>query len=179
MSIYYKFFHILFMLILITGCLKKNIVPLSIITKSKGVTYFDNQPFTGIVIDNYNNYQKKLRINYRKGEKHGKSFSWYPNGQIKEKSIYNKGGKIGTHLGFWPNGNIRFKKNYSKGLLNGKQKQWHKNGVLARLSNYNKGKEQGSQKGWRKNGDLRYNYQMIDNRRYGFMGSKTCVPVKL
>ena len=52
-----------------------------------------------------------MRINYSKGKKHGKSFSWYPNGQIKEKSIYNKGSKIGTHLGFWPNGNIRFKKN--------------------------------------------------------------------
>ena len=103
----------------------------------------------------------------------------HPNGQIKEKGTYKKGKKIGTHLGFWPNGSLRFKKNYKIGLLNGEQKQWHKNGILARLSSYKEGKEQGQQKGWRNNGDLRYNYQIINNKRYGFIGSKTCVPVEM
>ena len=179
MKINYNVIYIIFPLILILGCFEKKTVPLSKISTSKGVAYFDKHPFTGIGAASYNNNQQKLQINYSYGKKHGKSYSWYPDGIIKEKGNYKKGKKIGTYLGFWPSSNLRFKKNYKMGLLNGTQKQWHQNGILARLSNYKDGKEQGEQKGWRKNGDLRYNYQMINNRRYGFMGSKTCVPVKM
>lgn len=179
MNINYNLIHIIFLIILIPGCFEKNIVSLSGIITNKGIAYFDKNPFTGIGTDSYNNNQKKIQIIYRNGKKHGKSYSWYPNGQIKEKGTYKKGKKIGPHLGFWPNGSLRFKKNFKIGLLNGEQKQWHKNGILARLSSYKEGKEQGQQKGWRNNGDLRYNYQMIKNKRYGFMGSKTCVPVEM
>ena len=171
--------YLIFLLILNTGCVKKNTVSMSVLITSKGITYFNQQPFSGIGSDSYGNNQKQLEINYRDGKKHGEIYSWYPSGQIKEEGVYKKGKKIGIHLGFWANGNLRFKKNFNLGLLGGEQNQWHKNGILARLSNYSEGKEQGQKKGWRNNGDLRYNYQMINNRRYGFMGSKTCVPVEM
>ena len=184
--IIWRFFIIGIIFLLNIGCSKKEEVSISDLITLKGITYlkfldqteFNNKElFTGIGIDRYNYNQKKIRTYYKNGKKHGESLSWYPSGQLKEKGKYKKGKKIGKHKGFWPNGILRFEKIYLEGLLHGEQNQYHQNGIVSRLSNYKSGKENGLQKGWRVNGDLKYNYQIIKNKRYGFMGSKVCVPV--
>lgn len=172
-----RFITCCFFLFLVISCQNKKMVFLSDLQTTKGITYFGQLPFSGIGYEKYDDKNDRKIVYYFNGKKHGKDISWYPDGQVKNTGLLKNGKKVGTHMGFWPNGEIRFEKNYSnEGLYHGKQKQWHLNGVLARVSNYELGKEKGYQKGWRNNGDLRYNYQIIKNKRYGFLGSKICVP---
>lgn len=141
-----------------------------------GISYFEEIPFTGAAISKYSDGSKQKYVEFVSGKNHGEITAWYPDGKKKETGRAKEGKKIGVHQGFWPDGSHRYKKIYSSnGLMHGQQKQWHMNGTLARLSNYNLGREDGLQKGWRENGELRYNYQIVDNKRYGFMGAKVCV----
>ena len=170
-----RFNTVFFAFFLIISCDVEKRTLLSDLQTSKGITYLGQFPFSGRGYEVYDDGSRKV-IHYFKGKKHGKDIAWYPNGQVKNTGSLKKGKKVGRHTGFWHNGEIRFEKHYSNtGLFHGEQKQWHSNGVLARVSNYKFGKEKGYQKGWRNNGDLRYNYQIIKNKRYGFLGSKTCV----
>ena len=43
--------------------------------------------------------------------------------------------------------------------------------------NYIKGKEVGRQQLWYDDGGVRSNYVMLNNRRYGLLGTKNCVNI--
>ena len=162
----------------ITGCENRLRVLSKNLKTDKGVTFFNGEPFSGISYDKFNDSLNKELTHYLRGKKDGESIFWYPNQQIKEIYFYSNGNKIGTQTGYFHDGALRFKKIYNfNGLLNGKQLQWHSNKILARLSNYREGKEDGLQMGWRFSGDLKHNYQIVNNKRYGYMGSKICVPI--
>ena len=170
------FIFLIFLFVI--GCKHKTRVQSQNLKTNRGVTYFKGVPFSGISYENFDDSFKKKLTHYSNGKKNGKSTSWYPSQKIKEIHTYQSGNKTGIQAGYWPNGTFRFKKIYnSNGLLAGEQRQWHSNNVLARLSNYIQGKENGLQMGWRYSGDLKYNYQIINNKRYGYMGSKICVPI--
>ena len=164
-------------LLLLFSCGDTKKVLLSNLKTEKGITYYQDAFFSGEAYDIYKDGSYKVLVRYKNGKKNGNLIQWFPNKGIKEKGKYSKGKKKGIHVGLWPDGSTRFEKLYdSNGLMDGKQNQWHSNGVLSRSSNYKEGRESGEQKGWRENGDLRYNYQIVNNKRYGYMGSKVCVP---
>ena len=169
-------FSIYFIVYILSGCEPSIRVNLAELITTKGLTYYNQNRFTGVGYSGYDNGSDQALVEFVKGKKHGNSVSWYPDGQTKNSGKLDSGKKVGEQLGYWPNGSLRYKKSYNKkGLMHGKQEQWHMSGNLARLSNYNSGREDGHQKGWRDNGELRYNYQIVNNKRYGFMGAKVCV----
>jgi len=172
-------FYLLFYVVALAniGCISNNKVLYSKLSTEKGFTCLEGEYFSGEAYDLYDSGLISKSFQFKDGKKNGYSFQWYPNKVIKEKGNYFEGKRRGKHIGLWPDKSNRFEKRFDKnGLMNGEQKQWHRNGILSRISKYDQGRESGRQKGWRENGDLRYNYTIINNKRYGYMGSKICVP---
>ena len=140
-------------LIILFGCLEEAQIVHSndrLLTKIKGVLYYDNKPFSGIVTSSYHNGKIQSKQSYDFGRRHGEYHEWYPNGQQ------------------------RYTKLYHKGIQNGEQKEWYPNGILSRNMKFNQGRQEGEQIGWKENGDLRFKYTYVNGKRYGFMGASLC-----
>ena len=122
----------------------------SMLTKEKGILYYNNKPFSGMITDSYRDGILRSKQSYMLGKRHGRYLEWYPNGQK------------------------RYSKKYSKGIQNGEQKEWYSNGTLSRKMQFYEGRQEGKQIGWKENGDLRFKYTYINGKRYGFMGTSLC-----
>ena len=57
-----------------------------------------------------------------------------------------------------------------------RSKDEHKNQIIKSL-NYTNGQESGHQQLWYDNGEIRSNYIIKNDRRYGLLGTKNCVNV--
>ena len=122
----------------------------SMLTKEKGILYYRNKPFSGMITNSYHDGLLRSKQSYILGKRHGRYLEWYPNGQK------------------------RYSKKYSKGIQNGEQKEWYSNGILSRKMQFYEGRQEGKQIGWKENGDLRFKYTYINGKRYGFMGTSLC-----
>jgi len=87
---------------------------------SNGIVYcmHEGQPFTGIVMDRYENGQKKGEANLKDGKQDGKMIAWFETGQKKRE---------------W---------NFKDGKLDGKVTKWNANGQIESEENYKDGKRQ-------------------------------------
>ena len=122
----------------------------TLLIKEKGILYYHNKPFSGIVTSSYDNGKMRSKQSYKSGKRHGEYHEWYPNGQQ------------------------RYSKQYDTGIQNGLQKEWYRNGNLSRKMELNQRRQEGDQVGWKENGDLRFKYTYINGKRYGFMGTSLC-----
>ncbi len=64
--------------------------------------------------------------------------------------------------------------NSGNGVYEGSVKEWTEDGTPYLSKNYSNGKEDGIQKMWYLDGTLRANYEVRNNRRYGWIGGLTC-----
>ncbi len=143
-----------------------------------GKLFYQENTFSGIVLDSNRFSQMKKRTSYINGRKHGKEVKKYFNDSLAELRMYNRGVKVGIHKGWWPNGNKKFEFYFNeKGFYHGSLKEWYVNGKLLKSFNYKDGKEQGSQKIWKQNGKIATNYVADDGERYGLIGLKKCYTV--
>jgi antitoxin component YwqK of YwqJK toxin-antitoxin module len=67
--------------------------------EKNGVLYIINEekPFTGIIIDNYENGDIKLKATYKEGKQNGESIGYHENGQISYKATYKDGKMDGEY----------------------------------------------------------------------------------
>ena len=85
-------------------------------------------------------------------------------------------------------GNKILESKYVKGLPHGKHVEWYNDGIKkvegiykSGMMNgywtfyYENGNEVGNQKIWDPKGNIKANYDVINNRRYGLTGQKNCV----
>ena len=69
----------------------------------------DDEPYKGKVFDFYENGQKKLDGNYRKGLMNGKWTYWYANESKKKEGMY-KDGLIDGLWTYWDNGGNKYQR---------------------------------------------------------------------
>ena len=82
------------------------------ISKSKKITTFKGEPFTGILTETYNNGQLSVKTPYKEGKKDGSYESYYENGQLKSKTSYQKNKRDGSYESYYENGKLRYKTSY-------------------------------------------------------------------
>lgn len=84
-----------------------------------GLLYIINEskPFTGKLVDYYDNDQLKLVKHFKNGEAHGEVESYYSNGQLEVKGTYKHGICDGVRVEYAPNGEILLDLEYKNGKL--------------------------------------------------------------
>jgi len=149
------------------------------LSTQNGVLYYYDTPFSGTlkVFDEVN--QTKNAANYSNGKKEGEEKKWFVNDSVAEIRFYKEGLKVGIHKSWWKNGQQKFEYPYNNnGVYHGAFKEWYASGQLVREFHYHNGREKGTQKMWLANGNIRANYTVIDNERFGLIGLKKCYSVK-
>jgi len=104
------------------------------VTRSNGLLYFDNNPFTGLLFSSQDNVSNKctctLKALYANGKIDGLKEEWYVSGQRKHKGNYIQGKKKGTHI-FWDaSGNKELEEAYVNGKII-ESKQYFSSGGLS------------------------------------------------
>ena len=142
----------------------------------EGLYYSKRTLFTGKLFKLDKKHLVSLFVeNYLNGKRHGIFKRFYQNNLLLEERTYHKGKKEGLHIRYWPNGKLIFKYNLKNDLYDGLSRSWNQDGFLIQKMNYIKGKEVGRQQLWYDDGGVRSNYVMLNNRRYGLLGTKNCV----
>lgn len=139
--------------------------------------YYKDKPFTGIQFSLYPSGDTAVIKPCYAGLQEGVTKTWYPNKQTADERLYSAGKKEGLHKGWWPNGKLKFTYQFENDEFNGLMKEWYSSGSIFKAFHMVKGYEEGSQRMWWINGKTRANYIIKNGRRYGLLGTKTCVNV--
>ncbi len=118
--------------------------------KEKGIYHFNGQVYNGAVYDLFDTGDTSEHIMLMNGVKNGVCRKW------------------------WKNGNLRFRANYKEGLYQGKVEEWYEDGTPFTAFNYEKGQECGLQQAWKPDGNIKANYEVVGDRKYGLTGVKNC-----
>lgn len=145
-----------------------------------GLMMHDTILFTGVAKLYQPDNSKVLRyvVTYKNGLKDGLCKKWYDNGTLNYETQYVKGRKQGLTKIWFKSGQIQSEATYYKGVIHGKEKVWYPTGELQKERNLVYGQEQGLQKAWRKNGKLYANYEAVNGRIFGLLGSNMCYEVE-
>lgn len=110
----------------------------------KGYYLDEVHPFTGTVLDIYDNGQKKLEYFYKDGLRHGLERDWYDNGDRCSERSWENGKRHGYQTG-WLDANRTHKSHeigWKNGKMHGTSIQYKPDGTILFQSNYIDGVEQ-------------------------------------
>lgn len=139
------------------------------------ITTFEDAPFSGHVVEYYENSRLKFDISFLNGLREGVSKAYYSDGSLEYERLYKVGEKHGNHVGFYESGAKQFEYHFDHGVNIGTHTEWYESGQVATLFNYENGQPFGLQQTYRSDGKLRSNYVIReDGRRYGLIGLKRC-----
>lgn len=142
---------------------------------SIGRIIYENQLFSGFLVQKDSNHNVIRSIPHYQGLIHGDWIDFFVDGSMKQKRSYLNGEKHGSHHGWYESGQLKFEYFFENGLSIGNHKAWYHDGSLYKDLNYKDGHEFGSQKMYRPDGKLRSNYVVRENgRAYGLAGLKRC-----
>ncbi|MGY5356004.1 toxin-antitoxin system YwqK family antitoxin [Wenyingzhuangia sp. IMCC45467] len=144
-----------------------------------GHIMYDTILFTGIAKEfKTNDKTLKYLVTYQNGLKNGLCKKWYDNGVLNYETSYVKGRKQGLTKIWFKNGQLQSEATYYKGVIHGEAKVWYPTGEIQKERNLEYGQEVGLQKAWRKNGKLYANYEAVNGRIFGLLGSNMCYEVE-
>ncbi len=153
----------------------KNYDPL--LSKTDNGWFYNNRPFNGYMIQ----VEKDGRVVYKlpiiNGKEEGIAVGYYNTGEKLLERLFTNGEKQGIFKQWWPNGNLRYLFNYNHDKYNGKQIVFFHFGKVQEEKNYNNGMEEGVQRIWDSSGNLISNYIVKNNKSYGSLSAKDCMPV--
>ncbi|MCK0131408.1 toxin-antitoxin system YwqK family antitoxin [Flavobacteriaceae bacterium F08102] len=144
------------------------------IRSQEGLVFYENQPFTGVVTEYYDNGQLAKETSYFQGKKEGSFRKWFDTGIKSYEATYLEGRLNGVAKSWWKNGKIRSEAQYEYGIANGIQRQWYQSGNLFKEMHMVDGHEEGLQKAWRENGKLYNNYEAKNGRIFGLKRANLC-----
>ena len=122
--------------------------------EKRGKLYKDNKPFTGVVVEKYDNGNLKAEKSYLKGLLDGTSTFYYENGLKKEQRSYKKGHKDGTWV-TWNEDQVKTgEAGYKNGLKHGYWYLWDKEGNKRYELYYVMGEKQGDWIMWDESGNV-------------------------
>ena len=110
------------------------------------------EPFTGIGIVEHGFEGNRIKITYKNGLQHGRSYIYFPDGTVQFESVYDKGAK--TYSTAWyPTGVRRNHTKYTGGNSS-LEEVWHPNGERMSIAAYQYGQlVPGSQTLWDRDGN--------------------------
>lgn len=137
---------------------------------------YKGQPFSGYMIE-----KEGKRVVYElpiaDGEEQGLAKGWYNSGEKLLERIFIDGKKEGLFKQWWPNGKLRYLFSYKGDQFEGKQLVYFPDGKIREESNYVSGNKEGTQRVWDEESKLISNYVIKNNRIYGVVSVKSCIPV--
>ena len=138
--------------------------------------FYKGKPFSGYMIQSELDGRVVYQLPIIRGKENGIAIGWYNTGEkLMERNFVN-GKKEGLCKQWWPNGNIRYLLNYKNDGYDGKELAFFPDGMKEQESNYKDGKEEGLQSIWNKDGQLISNYTIRNNKLYGVINVKSCLP---
>jgi antitoxin component YwqK of YwqJK toxin-antitoxin module len=114
--------------------------------------YDEGAPYTGKVIDKYENGQLKEEWTYEKGVLEGVHTEWYEDGRKKEEVTFVNGNRDGVLLEWYENGQKKLEKTFKMGVEDGLAISWHKNGHKKSEGTYVDGSYEGLWTKWYEDG---------------------------
>lgn len=142
----------------------------------EGWTY-KNAPFNGYMVQVENDGRVVYKLPIIEGKEQGLAVGCYNSGEKLLERPFKNGEKEGVFKQWWPNGNLRYLFNYHHDKYDGKQIAYFHFGKVQEEKNYNKGIEEGIQRIWDSTGNLISNYTVKNNKIYGALSAKDCMPV--
>ena len=147
----YSTFFLFFLLFLFTSCSPS--IGEDEIEERDGVFFRKGrtQPYTGSVIEKFDNGKKHYENHYKDGTQNGKWLYWDENGEKTSEHIYQNGellGKWSFNFSYFENGDKERQETYRDNKLDGLLIQWFENGQKEREANYSSGKLDGELITW-------------------------------
>lgn len=130
--------------------------------KKEGLYYSPGQsdPFTGNVVDFYEDGPIKSRTQILSGQLHGVSEGWFKNGQLQIREHFKEGVAHGERLKWREDGSKESEGEVVDGELEGTFRKWHPNGQLAQEIEMKNGKPHGLSQAWHESGELKAKVQL-------------------
>ncbi|MDO6802073.1 toxin-antitoxin system YwqK family antitoxin [Wenyingzhuangia sp. 1_MG-2023] len=146
---------------------------------ANGFMLYQGVLFTGVAKE-YMKDGKTLKylVTYSEGLKNGISKRWYDNGNKNYETQYVNGRKQGLTKIWFRSGELQSEATYFKGVVHGIETIWYSTGEKQKERILHYGQEKGMQKAWRKNGKLYANYEAVNGRIFGLLGSNMCYEVE-
>jgi antitoxin component YwqK of YwqJK toxin-antitoxin module len=88
-------------------------------------------PFTGALVEYYENGKMKSRSRVSNGVLEGLSEGWHTNGVLQVSEHFTQGVSDGPRVKYHENGKKLSEANVVSGKINGSYQRWHDNGTLA------------------------------------------------
>lgn len=150
----------------------------NLFSKKKNIMYYNNQPFTGTYKQILTNGSIKIN-RYKNGIYHGYQTLTTSDNQLLKKRRYKNGKCFKKQLEWWPNGvkKLEFYCN-KEGQKDGAYYIWYDTNTLERSLHYKNGVKDGEQVSYYNNGYVRAHYIIKKGRRFGLLGSNSCLPNK-
>jgi len=128
----------------------------------------EEKPYSGKVVETYENGQKRVERTFKNGKLHGLSTTWDSDGQKNTEISYKDGYKSGHYREWHYNGQQRMEGAYKDGKEDGRWVFWYANGQQEKEGAYKDGKEDGHWGYWYDNGQKQrestYNDGILDGR---------------
>lgn len=97
---------------------------------------YSNGVLNGILLEWFDNGNKKLSTNYINGKREGEAYKYYENGNVESKAVYKNNINIKL-MSYYENGSLHCDLNTDQnGLLEGKQTCYFESGQISELWNY-------------------------------------------
>ena len=138
--------------------------------------FYQGKPFSGYIIEQEKDGRVVYKLPIINGLENGLALAWYNTGEKLLERYFEEGKAEGLFKQWWPNGNYRYLFNYKNDQFNGTQTVFFPNSKIRQKSNYQRGKEEGLQQTWDSIGQLVSNYTIKNNKLYGVISVKSCIP---
>lgn len=138
------------------------------------VLFFENNRFTGKLIERFPNQKISKKTQYKNGLKDGLSEEYAFTGALRVKWNFSKGKKHGVQKAWFIEGPKNFEQNYKSGLLHGVSTEWYLNGNIYRQRTFKFGKEIAN-KVFYESKEIHTNYVKKGNKTYGIKNSELCM----
>ena len=134
-----RYYILIATLLTLISCNKKEteMSEIDIAFKNKVMLFTKNKkPFTGVIIEYYDNKKIKVKMNVSNGVKDGNLKQYYKNGKLQTYSTFDKGKLFGKFTSYYENGNERIVTYYNNDLRNGSFEEFFENQKLKLCGNY-------------------------------------------
>ena len=147
-----------------------------LLSKTDNGWIYNMHPFNGYMVQ-VENGRVVYKLPIIDGYEEGLAIGFYNTGEKLLERNFEHGQKQGVFKQWWPNGNLRYLFNYNHDKYDGKQIVYFHFGKIQEEKNYYNGKEVGVQRIWDSIGNLISNYTVKNNKIYGALSAKDCMPV--
>ncbi len=117
-------------------------------------------PFTGLVLEHYEDGQVKSQTHLADGKPHGKSVAYFPDGQVQIRESYHKGISHGKRIERYESGTKKSERMIIDGVNHGRYRQWYVDGTLQSEVQLFEGEPNGISRAWFPSGYLKAEVEM-------------------